>query len=69
MRRNFCTTMVELLRGLRDCLYAEAEMHGPFVPVEPLNGFAKRITNLIPSENTVRTLKYLEEIRKYVENV
>lgn len=60
--------MVELLQGLRDCLYAEAEMHGPLVPVEPLNDFARRITNLIPVENPVRALSSLEDLRHYVEN-
>ncbi len=60
--------MVELLQGLRDCLCAEAEMHGPLVPVEPLKGFARRITNLIPVENPVRTLSSLEDLRHYVEN-
>ncbi|MCY3613544.1 MAG: uracil-DNA glycosylase [Bacteroidetes bacterium] len=69
MRRDYSISMVELFQGLKDCLFAEAEMHGPLVPVEPLKGFAKRILDLIPKENPVRALSSLEDLRQYVENV
>ena len=59
--------MVELLHGLRDCLYAEAEMHGPLVPIEPPRDFAQKITNLIPMEHPVRAFSSLEDLRHYVE--
>ena len=61
--------MVDLLQGLKDCLHAEVEMHGHIVPVEPLKGFALRITSLISKENPVRAFSSLEELRHYVENV
>lgn len=60
--------MISALHHLKDSLSAEANLHGPLIPLEQTNIFARKIMDLVDAQNPVHEIRTLDALRDYVDS-
>ena len=60
--------MITALHYLKDSLYAEAGLHGPLIPLEQTNLFARKIMDLVDAQNPVHQIRSLDALQDYVDS-
>lgn len=65
--KHLCA-MITSLHHLKDSLSAEAGLHGPLIPLEQTNLFARKIMDLVDAQNPVHQIRSLDALRDYVDS-